>query len=140
MCTDNNNAVLEDIQNDDFYTTCNRKKLFLSDKLKRLENDAFKNWESLEEVHFGKNIISGGSFVFHNCKNIKKVYVNDIKDILNYSCDNFGSPLQYGAGLYVDGKLCEDFLFPSDLKKLWGSYSLVGCGSLKHNNIMNNAT
>ena len=105
--------------------------LRLSDTVIRLENSAFMDCIDLETVYWGANIISGGSRIFYNCKNIKKVYVNSEEDFFKYICDNFGSPLQYGADLYIGDKLCTEISVPRDLLSEYRLYNFLGCGSVK---------
>ena len=105
--------------------------LRFSDTVTRLENCAFMDCIDLEIVYWGSNIVFAGHKIFYNCKKIKKVYANSEEDFFNYICDNFGSPLQYGADLYIGDKLCTEITIPRDLRCIEGLYNFLGCGSIK---------
>ncbi len=109
----------------------NLREVVIPDSVERLGNNAFLDCINLEKVTLGTGLKSGGSGVFLHCRNLKEVYVRNLESLLNYRCDNFGSPLQYGANLYIKNKICREVVVPDDIDSCYSLSPLIGCGSIK---------
>lgn len=111
------------------------EEILFTDNVEKLENNAFKDCFNLKKIIWGKNIIRGGMNVFENCKNIEIVDIFDESSFLKYCCDNYSSPLQYGAKLYIQGNECSVFVIPNNIENINRLKILFGCSSIKEMHI-----
>lgn len=94
--------------------------------------DIFRGCTALEEVTLHRNIWHIASDAFKYCNNLKSVYyLGSIEDWCQLSINNiYANPLQYGADLYIDGKIVYDVTFPEGTTEI-GRALFYGYKNLK---------
>ncbi len=99
--------------------------------VRTIDSRAFEDCTQLKEITIHKNVTSIGMSAFSNCKNIDKVYIEDLTawcniDFYNTTSnplhDKLGSSDYYSAtSLYLNGEIVTNLVIPDDvttIKKL----------------------
>lgn len=109
------------------------EELVIPSSVVRIGNGAFENCVNLKKVTFHKcDHRSGGSRVFKGCTQLKEVHADSLDTVLNYVHDNYSSPFQYCAKLFIDGQELTAITVPDDLDRLSKMHTLVGCSSIRN--------
>jgi hypothetical protein len=124
-----------------------------------IKKDAFKDNSTIKNLYIGDGIEVIGEYAFEYCTNLRKVhiinsYLREIQTMAFYQCpitdvyitdlsawcttdfaSNAGSdfmcnPLYKGANLYVNDKLLENFVLPSNVSRI-SEGAFYGCKSIK---------
>ena len=105
---------------------------------------AFYDCSRLTSVTIPDSIVSIGADAFSECKSLKNIYITDLAAWCNISLnrrwgDNYGTPLRYGANLYLNGELITELIIPDSVTSI-GGYAFYNCTSLTSVVIPDSAT
>ena len=109
----------------------NLTELMIPEGVVRISSEAFAYCKSLTSVTIPASLasIEGDSYwgAFYECKELKKVHVNDLGSWCRISFGGATSnPLYYAGNLYVNGKLEKELVIPDGIERL-GNYAFYGC-------------
>ena len=83
------------------------QEVVISDSVKRIGNRAFYGCKNLQKVKLGKGLgqpdSMSGSYIFYGCPKLTEIYVDSIEYIRNFKHDN--NPFTTSFDLYVGGVL-----------------------------------
>ncbi len=86
----------------------------------------------IKTVTVGNGVTSFGSWAFCNCTSIENVYyTGDLAGWCNINFNaNYGTPMFYGANLYINNDLLENAVIPDTVTSI-AKHTFRGCESLK---------
>lgn len=99
--------------------------------------ETFRYCSSLTSVTIPDTLRSIGSYAFKDCEDLKEVHISDLSkwcDISYYHTNDtfptfIGSPLMYGAKLYLNGSEVTDLVIPDDVTTIKAA-CFYGCSSI----------
>lgn len=97
------------------------------------DSHAFLNCRNLVSITIPSTITSQEWSVFENCENLHRVYIEDLESyiLLNVGAYAEGSPLCYGADLYLNGELVTDLVIPEGITSI-SDYKFRNCTSIEN--------
>ncbi len=111
-----------------FYNCRNLETVTLPESLKRIEDNAFLDCYSLDNlyIHPGVESIDGS---FENCLSLKNVYISDLEAWakIDFNSDWGAGPLSNGAALYLNGEPVTSVTVDFEMSE--GAFA--GCSSIQ---------
>lgn len=92
---------------------------------------AFCNCETIETVTIPSGLSEIEGQAFYGCREIERVYISDLASWCECDFSQCGTPLWYGAELYLDGELITDLTVPEGVEKI-GDYAFYGCDHIQN--------
>lgn len=119
------------------------RKYVLPEGIRHIGASKFYNCDSLESINIPSSVESIGENAFGGCKQLNKVYIDDLKswcklkfykayvELQHYQYTSLGNnPLMYGAELYVNNQKIVNLRIPNDVKEV-PHYAFMGCISIE---------
>lgn len=100
--------------------------------VKYFGESAFVNCRHLTSISIPATIIAHAWSIFDGCENLRKVNVEDMAAFIKLDVGGYGtgSPLYYGADLYLNGELVKDLVIPEGVETI-GFCKFAKCTSIE---------
>lgn len=115
------------------YIYLNNKRLVnvvVPDGLSKIPSRAFYNCNSVTNITIPDSVTELGEYAFSNCNSIKNVYITSLSNWCGFQFGRNNALLENGAKLYINGRLAENIVIPSDVTKI-SDYAFYRYDSLK---------
>lgn len=115
------------------------EKVIIKEGVTNITGEAFYDCVLLKEIVIPSSVKETGGYAFQGCTSIKSVYISNLESWCEIDFARLsGTPLWYGANLYINNKLAENIIVPKSITEIKDD-TFHGCESLKtltlHNDI-----
>ena len=122
---------VKSIANDAFKDRDNLISLVVNEGVSTIGWTSFFNCSQLERVTLPTSLSFIGGAAFDGCRKLDGVYIKDVAAWCNVGFGAMnGNPLQYGAGLYLNGTLQKNLTIPPTVETI-KRYVFRGCGKIE---------